>query len=889
MKRILAGLSVAVLVLAACRQETHFISDVAYREMVQQDFAEKQALLSEAPEDLFAVFGEQMSLEEREALQFLFAYAPFIDLTEYGGEALLKDVRHALKVREEMPWGRQVPEGIFRHFVLPVRGHNETIDSARRVFYGELRERVLRCATMEEAALEVNHWCHEKAIYRPTDARTCAPLTMLKTAYGRCGEESVFTLAALRSVGIPARQVYTPRWAHCDDNHAWIEVWTDGEWKYLGACEPEPRLNIAWFTAPVRRGVYMEARVFGKYLGNEEVTAVNANQTLVNVTGLYTDVKKVNVRVTGPDGKPVPGAIVEYRVYNYGEYYPAVVLKADENGESSLTVGLGDLLVWAGDGERFGFRELEVAAMDSVIVVLHSPEAGAGIFACHIVPPTEKEYQAQSGEEERAENDRRFMYEDSLRNAYIATFMTEEDVARKSAGWGMKKAQQAQLWERVRASRGNYREIIAFLEQVKATGKYTAADGMELLSCLTEKDLQDARAEVLMEHWELTAPFRERGGLYWDYVVNPRISNELIVAYRAPVQRFLAENGIGSPDQLIEAVSRIRVADEANTINVVTPPTGVLRSGLTDTRSREVFFVAACRTMGVPARLNPMDGKPEYHDGEAWQAVRFTKAGQTLPKGKLSIVNKGTAVKDPAYYTHFTVSRIENGKSRVIDLGRNAAVDMGGGMAWSGIFRQPVELEAGRYLLTTGNRKSDGSVLSDLAFFDIREGKQTVVGMDIRDAYEELKVLGRVDREISFVPEGGKEERLVALPADRYTALALIGVNQEPTNHLIRDMSALKEDFENRNIPLTFLFAGAEQLRQFDRKEFRPLPATLQLGYDREGQVARMLEQALTLKGMDNLPLLLVLNRKGEVVFLSRGYRIGLGNQILRFMDMKNS
>lgn len=56
------------------------------------------------------------------------------------------------------------------------------------------------------------------------------------------GEESTFLVAALRSVGIPARQVYTPRWAHTDDNHAWVEAWADGKWYFLGACEPEPVL-----------------------------------------------------------------------------------------------------------------------------------------------------------------------------------------------------------------------------------------------------------------------------------------------------------------------------------------------------------------------------------------------------------------------------------------------------------------------------------------------------------------------------------------------------------------------------------------------------------------------------------------------------------------------
>ena len=67
---------------------------------------------------------------------------------------------------------------------------------------------------MREAALEINHWCHEKVSYQPSDMRTSAPMSTILSARGRCGEESTFTVAALRTAGIPARQVYTPRWAH---------------------------------------------------------------------------------------------------------------------------------------------------------------------------------------------------------------------------------------------------------------------------------------------------------------------------------------------------------------------------------------------------------------------------------------------------------------------------------------------------------------------------------------------------------------------------------------------------------------------------------------------------------------------------------------------------
>lgn len=135
---------------------------------------------------------------------------PLVDITDYVTYYHLANTRSAHRAQEEMPWEKDVPELLFRHFVLPVRFNNEALDMSRPVFLKELSERV-KNLSMYEAILEVNHWCHEHVTYQPSDARTLSPLACIKkTAIGRCGEESTFTVAALRSIGIPARQVYTP-------------------------------------------------------------------------------------------------------------------------------------------------------------------------------------------------------------------------------------------------------------------------------------------------------------------------------------------------------------------------------------------------------------------------------------------------------------------------------------------------------------------------------------------------------------------------------------------------------------------------------------------------------------------------------------------------------
>ena len=77
--------------------------------------------------------------------------------------------------------GWTIPEREFRHFVLPLRVNNEDLDSARVVFYRMLKPRV-EGLSMEDAILEVNHWCHEMMTYQPSDGRTHAPLASLKNS-----------------------------------------------------------------------------------------------------------------------------------------------------------------------------------------------------------------------------------------------------------------------------------------------------------------------------------------------------------------------------------------------------------------------------------------------------------------------------------------------------------------------------------------------------------------------------------------------------------------------------------------------------------------------------------------------------------------------------------
>ena len=196
----------------------------------------------EGREKAFVPVLDTCTVEEGICLRYVYSFMPLSDLADYDGKLILQFVKGALKAREAFSWSKSVPVEVFLNYVLGYRVNNENIEDYRMDFFQILYPRV-KDLSMKEAALEVNYWCLEKAIYKSTDMRTASPLTVIRNAYGRCGEESTLLVSALRSIGIPARQCYSPRWAHCDSNHAWVEVWIEGQWHYMGACEPEPILD----------------------------------------------------------------------------------------------------------------------------------------------------------------------------------------------------------------------------------------------------------------------------------------------------------------------------------------------------------------------------------------------------------------------------------------------------------------------------------------------------------------------------------------------------------------------------------------------------------------------------------------------------------------------
>ena len=801
--------------------------------------------------------------EEQEALDFLYAGMPLPDSVDYSREFWEANVRVALKARREMPWGGKVPGREWRHFVLPLRVNNEDLDSFRIAYYDELKERVAG-KTMYAAVLEVNHWCHEHVSYQPSDSRTSSPMNTLRSAIGRCGEESTFTVTALRTIGIPARQVYTPRWAHTDDNHAWVEAWVDGRWYFLGACEPEPVLNLGWFNEPASRGMLMHTKAFGDYCGPEEVMSKTACYTEINVTKNYVDVASVIVTVLSADSVPVEGAKVDYRLYNYAELYPIASKQSDAKGKSSLTCGKGDLIVWASKDGMFGFQKVSVGKDALATVVLDKDSTYTASLELDLMPPVGKDNKPEVTPESVRANRKRLAEEDSIRNAYMKqAFCPDAEPNSPEA-----------------LARANWRTIQTFR---KTCQDKKQADN--ILATLSKKDFRDVTLDVLMD--VAASPVPSKGGGNGDAVLGPRVANERLTPCRGTLRKYF--EGM-TAEQLQQWVKdSITVDDTRNPQHLCMSPLGVLRHRTCDAHSRDIFLVSAARAIGIPARIDEVTGRLEIlGQGARGKEQEGTNSPNLnnqfscpLPlascphseggEGSLRLTYTDQAVKEnPQYYTHFALSRIVDGRPQVQEFPESAT--------WKDTFAEGVNVDAGQYMLLSGTRLANGGVLAHVEINSLTAN--SVLPLRLRVDEDRLRVIGSFDCEQYFTNAKGVHKKILDTTGRGFYIIALIRSGHEPSTHLLHDIEAANIHFSQWSQCYLMLFENQEEYDNFNRREFDDLPSNVLFGIADPETAEAMHIQELT-HGNEELPIILLCDTFNRVVWFRQGYSIGLGDQIM--------
>ena len=522
---------------------------------------------------------------------------------------------HSHMLRRTVPWCASLSREAYEQYVLCPRVNDEDLSDHRALFYSHLWNRV-KDLSQEEAALEVNRWCHEQASYQAQDDRTASPLTVYRCGSGRCGEESAFLVSALRSVGLAARQVYAPRWSHCEDNHAWVEVLCEGKWRFLGACEPEPVLDRGWFNTAASRAMLVHSRTFGPVadLPLHGAPLGRQGQALYhNQTARYAHTKTYTFQAG-------PGETITLEVLNESRFCPIAALTADETGRVQVELGIGDLHLSAGEKEAFCHGQTE----DGAELTLPSPCTDWTPFDFR-APQDAPVNPAPLDQAQRQERAAVLAAGTAKRQARMAGYFDEEQA--------QNYPQQRELLQK---ARGNFREIYAFLS--KDNDPLRTA----LLSSLSDKDLRDVTADLLEVHLQRARPWADRypAEVFRRFVLCPRVAFERLTDWSIPQPGVVGEV-IALRQQGVPAL--LRPLDGA----VLVWQNGKFVPKEPEECGKVTFLKAP-----VERFLYRQNWSLDFWTGEMWKPLRLAdrawhknKLNVTLPAGRYRVL---TALRLPA-------------------------------------------------------------------------------------------------------------------------------------------------------------------------------------------------------------------------------------------------
>lgn len=861
---------------------------------IEASYEERLSCFGEFQDDIRKKVGQQAGLTGV-LLKFMYATLPLSDIGNYDFEIYRSYAEHGVFLYENSPYVKGISDEIFLNYVVSPRINNEDITDCRRFFHDLVKDRI-KGMDIREAALSLNNFAYENATYHSTSERTAAPITVYKGGYGRCGEESTFYVSVLRSVGIPSRQVYVPRWSHSDSNHAWTEIYVDGEWLYTGACEPKPVFNNGWFSYAASRAMIIHSRVFGDFIDeNIKATGKEGAVTMVDNGELYSRQKPFTVHVTDEKGEPVKGAKVRFEIVNSSELFSIVSGYTDDEGRCTENLGLGDVHLYVTCGELSGAafadaskeREITVALSDKELsestdgfteFTLHAPESDSSFG--RVLTKEEEELQAELDKKS-----------DELRNGRIASYFDPE-YAKKFEGY-------TEIIRVLKNARGNIDEIMKFLD-TDVPG-FSLEHKNRLFKSLAQKDTRDIPCDILLDGLAAysledafhkafpDAPEMDKGSFvdneavmdssdimdefyradmdfFTEYVASPKISTEKYSAFRRELRDYFGKEIPFDDGKGIWAfiTENVEVDNSREYGTVVTTPLALLKLKRGSAFSREVLFVALCRTCNIPARLDMTYKKAQYFSGD-----RFIFADDTFNKSasvRLTFEDK----EIPDYCGSYSLSyRKDNGDYYVLNHG-----DL-----WINKEREvEISLVPGYYRLVTSDRLVSGGVYGKVMYFKLDEAENKSISIKCR--FDKALIDDEKKRhigEVTLKAFSGKEEKL----PDGVQVLMFLKAGTEPTEHVLNELMELSSMDKELGAELKILVADEKELKN-DLME-RALSKVKHKIYWIVDEITSKIF-GVSVNGLTNYPYICLI-KGGELLFETNGYQIGIVDILQRMIE----
>lgn len=841
-----------------------------WEQQVEFQFEQKLLLQEDKKKEIRSELA-RCTREEEIIMKFLYSSMPLSDIGNYSFQTYLDYAKHGIFLWNQGNFSKKIPQDIFLNYVLYHRVNEEDISECRDFFYRKLADRIAGM-NMMEAALEVNYWCAEEATYQSTDDRTVSPMTVYRSGFGRCGEESTFTVSALRSVGIPARQVYVPRWSHCDDNHAWVEVWCDGSWFFLGACEPEEILNKGWFTNASSRAMLVHSRWYTNTLPEEEVIGKDGMVTFINTTSHYSLTRKLTVTIVDTAGNPVENAVVDFEVLNYSEFFPVATMITGQDGSVTITLGLGNIHIHVSRKGSFVEKIVDIREDADVILVLSEKIQENDWLDMNITVPADHPVNSdQPTKEQKKEGDRRLKDTAKKRLLKVEAFYSNDRATSLIKNSGVSE----DVVEILKESRGNYSEIEKFLLDGKEAGLQYYKEKM--LKSLSKKDYRDCKSDILMEHLRSAIKYKNKyeEEIFLTYLLNPRVQLEPLCVYRDFINEYYSEEEKNTfrndPVAIWEDINhRVHDYPELEYHCLVTSSVACLKMKAGSCLSKKILFVTICRSLGIPARLNQMDLSMEfYKDGEFHPVISGNH------KNSILRLRSDDPCEKWSYLVNWSIGKLENGTYHTLNLS---------GREWMEEVME-INLEAGHYRIITSNRIPNGNIYAKKYYFRLSEGEKKEITLSLRETTLRDMLVDIQLSDFNLYEEDGSNIKASKIAGNEKNLFLWLEESKEPTEHILNELYERRDAFHRFKGNILFIVKEKSALQDPTiGRTLKGLPG-VKVYYDTFAENVNLLGRRMYVDP-EKLPLIIGTNNGLTGIYATNGYNVGTGDMLLRIFNM---
>jgi hypothetical protein len=788
-----------------------------------QSLVEESLELAGENSDQIEEFLRKAPVGQREAASFLIAYMAPSDLAFTTSELLCEHLDYAFKTRDLLPWSKKVTKELFHHYVLPCRVTQEPFEQWRKYLFERIYPRIKHFETMEEVALEINRWCKERFTYKPTQRRDQGIFENLKRGVGRCEEMMILYICAARAVGIPVRACSTPLWSTCNSNHAWVEVWCDGKWYYLGACEPADTLDTAWFTLPAQRAPLVLSKIYGIPENAKNVYRRYKRSAIINTTSVYAETGKV-ILDAGKDTE------VYFYVFNYGSLRPFSKREADTKGRVEVEFGPGEYIFTIADNDKVvKWGKAKVQPGKNALIEYGKEQTPEGRMWLRYPKKPKK----RKGKEPEKKERKPLPKYEAPPDIYKVKHFKPEDYPKV-----MEKIKDHKLKDKVvealKKSLGNCDNLA---QAILEAWDDDLGDLFYLITELPELDLIEATPWTLFEHISYAKLARASWKKFYDketwrkHVLNPRTGYEPLRVWRekfyirfqemtwSSLTRWIGKDPAAAALRINKWISEHVKVLERGYAGSWKDPLSVVISGRGTKSEINGCAIGILRSIGIPAKLSKNKKWVEFFDGKEWQPLYPLEPEHFKSRKKSADV--ATAYEKPG-----TLSLTFKRKGSTLVKFQDFAAMKLSGKYWAAKWPDKetdengtakMELAPGEYLFNAGVRNRNGDPYIFFKRMKIEPGKEIQLEVVLDMPVEQLSREDLVVRPIKKLPE--ITTRFISVPEGEqkqsFQLWVFFTLDNEPCKSMLPRINKIADG--THDLLTLYLYLGTDEklLKQF--------------------------------------------------------------------------